>query len=289
MNRQPYTIRELETIEAYHQAEEAQREIWAIRDDTEVLPLHMMQTAHKNGGLALGAFDGRERMIGFLFGFLGRTVAGRWKHCSHMMGVLPAWRRQGVGEALKRYQRRFVLRQGLDLITWTFDPLEGVNATLNFGKLGVICRTYHRNLYGNMADDLNRGLPSDRFEVEWWIASRRVEERLRGEKSRPRLADFEGVGVQPVNRAETRGALLHPAAADLTADAPRLLVETPADFQAIKAASMEVARAWRTHTRAIFEAYFQAGYTATEFFSEVTATGRRNFYLLQRAAPAEER
>ena len=98
-----------------------------------------------------------------------------------MAGVHPAYRNRGLGYSLKLAQREHVLAQGIDLITWTFDPLETRNATLNFHKLGAVCNTYLPNLYGDMRDGLNAGLPSDRFQVDWWIASERVAQRLAGQ------------------------------------------------------------------------------------------------------------
>lgn len=279
-----YSIQRLSSVEELREVEEIQRGIWSIQDATEVVPLHLLGTAQMNGGLVLGAFSEGE-MIGVLFGFLGRTEGGQWKHCSHMMGVLPDYRRGGVGEALKRRQREFVLEQGLDLITWTVDPLEGVNATLNFSKLGGVSRTYHRSLYGQMRDGLNRGLPSDRFGVEWWISSQRVEQRLRPEIQRSHLDDLREAGAQLVNPTRVRGELREPQDASIRTDASLILVEIPASFQAIKSTSLDLALDWRENTRTVFEAYFEAGYIASEFFSVHEDSERRNFYLLQRTVP----
>ena len=172
-------IRPLSTHGEIRAVEQLQREVWDL-PDVEVVPLHVLITAAKNGGLLLGAFDD-ERLVGFVFGFPGLTSDGKLKHCSHMAGVHPAYRDRGLGYSLKLAQRDHVLAQGIDLITWTFDPLETRNATLNFHKLGAVCNTYIPNLYGEMRDGLNAGLPSDRFQVDWWIASERVAQRLAGE------------------------------------------------------------------------------------------------------------
>ncbi|HSN73476.1 MAG TPA: GNAT family N-acetyltransferase, partial [Anaerolineae bacterium] len=171
------TIHPLTTHDEIHAVEQLQRDAWGV-PDLEIVPLHMLITPPRNGGLLLGAYDG-ERLVGFVFGFLGLTADGRLKHCSHMAGVHPDYRDQGVGYQLKLAQRGHVLAQGIDLITWTFDPLETRNAGLNFHKLGAVCNTYLRNLYGEMHDVLNAGLPSDRFQVDWWVGSQRVAERLR--------------------------------------------------------------------------------------------------------------
>lgn len=277
-----FSIRKLNTAEDFHRAEIAQREIWGIEDSTEIVPKDLMIIAQKNGGLALGAYNDSNEMIGVLFGFLGRTAEDHWKHCSHMMGVLPAYRRAGVGEALKTRQREFVLKQGVDLITWTVNPLEGVNASLNFGKLGAVCRRYDRNFYGDMADGLNRGLPSDRFEVEWWINCPRVGKRLQQKSARPRLTETQQAGAQLVNSTFMEQGIRLPQDANLTMDAPTLLFEVPPDFQAVKTASMKNALAWIEHARVIFETYFQNDYVVSEFISEPGAGGRRNFFILQR-------
>jgi predicted GNAT superfamily acetyltransferase len=192
------TIQLIETPEEMTQIEDLQRTIWP-ESETDVVPLHMLITAVHNGGLVLGAFEA-EKLIGFLFGFPGLegTPDGpRPKHCSHMMGILPDHRDSGAGFALKRAQWQMVRHQGLDHITWTYDPLLSRNAHLNIAKLGAVCTTYRRAEYGEMRDGLNAGLPSDRFQVDWWINTRRVETRL-GKRSRPTLK------LDHVNRAGLR-------------------------------------------------------------------------------------
>jgi predicted GNAT superfamily acetyltransferase len=273
-------IRALESLADYAAAEEAQRTIWGMTEALEVVPTHVLLTAQKNGGLVAGAFDSQDRMVGMLFGFLGLTASGRVKHCSHLMGVLPELRRSGVGEALKRFQREYVLAQNVELITWTFDPLEGVNASLNIGKLRTIARTYHANLYGNMPDGLNAGIESDRFEVEWWLRS----ERVVSPAPRRTFADFAGAPViNPALFGDDRSVPRPGHIATFPGSPPpALLVEIPGAYQAVKAHSLALAQAWRLHIRTIFERAFADGYTVTDFISDKEAnTGRRNFYVLQ--------
>lgn len=280
-NNLTFSIRALSTVEEFLHAETLQREVWMMTDNTDVVPKDLMIVVQKNGGLALGAYNFSNEMIAFLFGFPGFTTNHQFKHCSHMMGVLPSYRHSGVGEALKHRQREFVLDQGLDLITWTVNPLEGGNAALNFGKLGVICNKFVRNLYGEMTDNLNQGLPSDRFEVEWWIRSPRVNKRIL-QKPACRLTEMEQAGAQMVNITGFDQGFRIPKETVLTLDAPILLFETPADFQLIKAASPKTAFAWCEQTRVIFETYFELGYVVSEFISETYRNERRNFYVLQR-------
>jgi len=149
-----------------------------------VAPTPLLITLIKNGGVLLAAYlpDGPyelDGMVGFVFGFPahekdtdGQTVA---KHCSHQLAVLPKFRRKGLGLQLKLAQIDAVLSQGMtDRITWTFDPLQRVNAIFNFESLGVTSQTYINNAYGNLDDDLNIGLTTDRVQVDWDLTSPRV-------------------------------------------------------------------------------------------------------------------
>jgi predicted GNAT superfamily acetyltransferase len=276
------SIRALKDAAEFHQCEELQRRVWGM-EDISVVPLHLLLTAQKNGGLVLGAFDEQGTMAGFVFGFLGMTEQGQVKHCSHMAGVLPQYQGQRIGYLLKLAQREHVLAQGLDLATWTYDPLEGSNASLNIGKLGVICRTYLRDVYGDTGIQLHLGLSTDRFEVEWWVRSQRAKERLESCHGKLTLDKALDMGAEKANRTGLDGrGLLRSERNDRAPGAKTILVEIPADFQAIKSADMGLAREWRAQTREIFEDCFSAGYVATEFISEVQEGLRRNFYLLQR-------
>ena len=259
------TIRDIATIPEYHACEALQRRVWAMPDDLEVVPLHVLLPVAKQGGLLLGAFDGEE-LVGFVFGFLGQTGAGDFKHCSHMMGVMPGYQGAGIGYRLKLAQRDRVLAQGLDLVTWTYDPLQSRNAYLNIHKLGTVCGTYIPDYYGPMADGLNAGLPSDRFQVEWWLASERVTRCLEGRAADGCRRSTEAVLVNRGSGAEDD----LPVPGDLSLDcrADTLLVRTPADYGAIKAADAELALEWRLAMRVVFEHYFRAGYVVTGFWRD---------------------
>jgi predicted GNAT superfamily acetyltransferase len=83
----------------------------------------------------------------------------RARRFSHI-GIDPDQRDAGIGFALKRAQWQMVRHQGLDHITWTYDPLLSRNAYLNIAKLGAVCNTYRRSEYGDMRDG---NALSDRF------------------------------------------------------------------------------------------------------------------------------
>jgi predicted GNAT superfamily acetyltransferase len=273
-------IRPIQTHDEYLALERLQRQVWNL-EDVEIVPDHLLITAQKNGGVVLGAFDvtsGEGQMVGFVFGFVGLTASGKVKHCSHMAGVAPAYQSHNIGYRLKLAQREHVLGQGMDLLTWTFDPLESRNARLNFHKLGVVCRTYLRNLYGDMRDQLNVGLSSDRFQVEWHVASQHVADRLSGDRAGDTLSALVAQGIPILNHTlPDDDGLLRPPRNVLSIGGDGLLIQIPAHFQAIKLADLGLARAWREHTRVLFEAAFAAGYTAVDLLFDQG----RSCYLLR--------
>lgn len=275
----PILIRPVETIEDSRLIESLIAQIWS-EDPRIIVPDHFIITIARNGGVALLAFDD-DRPVGFCLGFLGLTEDGRLKHCSHMNGVLPAYQSGGLGYRLKLAQRRAVLAQRIDHVTWTYDPLETRNANLNLHKLGAVCRTYRREVYGQMRDALNQGLPSDRFQVDWWIASDWVRQRVEGGPApdRPTLREWQARGAPLLNPArENRQGLPEPASAAGPPDSKTCLLEVPANFQAIKAGDLALALAWRMHTRALFEQAFALGYTAVDLLYEQG----RCYYLLEK-------
>lgn len=291
-----WQIRILESIKELQMVEDLQRAVWP-GSETDIIPGHLLITAVHNGGLVIGAFgqDESEResanLVGFVFGFPGLypTPDGpRLKHCSHMLAVHPDFRGRGLGFMLKRAQWQMVRHQGIDRITWTFDPLLSQNAYLNFARLGAVCNTYLRELYGEMRDGLNIGLPSDRLEVDWWVNTKRVGRRL-SRKSRLQLdlAHFLAAGAEIINPTQvTPGGMPIPSELDKAIEAGEIgeqpvlvLIEIPSDFQKLKSDDIELASTWRKHSRDIFEFHFQAGYFATDFI-HLPGNSARSFYVL---------
>ena len=274
-------IKLLESPEDMTAVEELQRAVWP-GSETDVVPAHMLITAVHNGGIVAGAFV-EEQMIGFVFGFPGleTTPDGpRPKHCSHMMGIHPDYRDSGIGFALKRAQWQMVRHQGLDHITWTYDPLLSRNAYLNISKLGAVCNTYRRSEYGDMRDGLNVGLPSDQFQVDWWVNTRRVEHRL---SKRPRrslkLDDFSKAELHPLydtSASSHAGDWIRPPEHFTPLEGTLLLAEIPSDFGALKEADFPLARDWRFFSREVFETAFGTGYIVTDFIFD----NGRSFYVL---------
>jgi len=195
--------------------------------------------------------------------------------------VAISYQSKGVGFKLKLAQREHVIKIGQSLVKWTYDPLQAGNAYFNIRKLGAVCNTYHRDLYGRLDDSLNRRRLTDRFEVEWHIRSRRVRERIR--RSRPTsLDELLAEGVDPVNMTKntSHGQRL-PVSARLRLKAPRLLVEIPRNITRVRDVSLSAANSWTLHARRIFENYFDRGFSVTDVI--VDDDEDRIFYVLNRS------
>ena len=230
-------IREVETAAEMRAVEELQKEVWGV-PDLDVVPATHLIEVKAAGGVLLGAFDGNT-LVGFVYGFVAQED-GRIAHHSHMLAVKPAYRNYNLGYKLKLAQRDEVLAQGIDLITWTFDPLQSLNAHFNFTKLGVIADRYIINFYGEEAASFLHQTGTDRFWVKWLLTSDRVVQRLLAPKP----------------------ALENPA--------DKLLIEIPADINAVQQESPETAREWRERTRQAFTEALARGYVVRDFYREGT-------------------
>ncbi len=167
------TIRDLQGIREFREAEELQRAVWGADDLPEAADL--LLALQEEGALVAGAhLDGR--MIGYVFGFPTRDPGVQH---SHRLAVLPEARGLNLGARLKWYQRDWCLTRGIRLVRWTYDPIRRINAGLNIGVLGAIARTYRADCYGEM-QGINAGLPSDRLLVEWHLDSAAVAARAAG-------------------------------------------------------------------------------------------------------------
>ncbi len=223
-------IRQLFDLDAFDQVLTLQKTIWGFAD-VELLPLRFLVVVSRIGGHVFGAYD-RARMVGFCFAIPGVKPGGRPYLHSHMLGVLPEYRDAGVGRRLKLRQREEALARGIELIEWTFDPLELKNAFFNIERLGVIVRRYAVNQYGVTASPLHGGLPTDRCIAEWWLQSPRVRSIL------------EGVRPEP-----------HPAAR----------IVFPSDIERIKRADNACAREIQRANAERFQRAFENGLAVTGF------------------------
>lgn len=309
------TIRTLTTLAECDHFQKVQAQVWG-GDEEGIMPSHVLITLAHNGGLVMGAFadDGPAEtggMVGIVAGWLGSdtphapcapadadTHPGadrtRVKFCSHMAGVLPPWQRQHVGLRLKIAQAGWVREQGLtNWITWTYDPLYRANAVFNIHRLGAICCTYIRDLYGEMTDVLNAGGPSDRCKVDWWIESERVRNALErtlvnqaeaqghipgGKESRTPPAPIHA-GLQ-VAVTHPAGQFRRPSSHAPTRDGSPFTVPIPNDIAAMRRLDRELALEWRYYVRNALEVAFAAGYAIVDCLQIPTVDGAEWSYVL---------
>jgi predicted GNAT superfamily acetyltransferase len=319
------TLRPLASHEDYHACYELQLVTWG-RDFQEGVPPSVLKISQRVGGIAAGAFGAGGELLGYVYGLTGvrppgssRSAArapapgGRPRpellHWSHMLAVAPEARDLGLGTRLKLYQRELLLPLGVEVVEWTYDPLEARNAHLNLNRLGAEAVEYVEDMYkGEMGSDLARGIGTDRFIVSWRIAGERVRdalERLRlengagggggagggagggsgssggggGSAAAPeRFLDAPAIEPAASGSAGAAGE----AGAPPLPPAPRVRIEIPARIQEFKERQPESALAWRLLTRRAFQAYLARGYRVTAFWRDaagrcwygVEATGR---------------
>jgi predicted GNAT superfamily acetyltransferase len=248
-------IRDVARESEYVACARMQVDVWGF-PEFDVVPAGMLIALHNYGGTCIGAFDG-DRMVGFVCGCPG-WEDGRAFHHSHMLAVLPEYRGQQIGENLKWAQRDRVLAQGLEVINWTYDPLQAPNANLNINRLGCVARRYKVNLYGLSDSPLHGGIPTDRFEAEWHLNSERVLNARSG-----RTNDWPAWEQLPrahSTRMTSDGLLAYDAPLDIDRDAAALLFEFPKTLTDLMAKDRDLALDWRQRTRTLFQEYFDRGY-----------------------------
>ncbi len=273
------TLRDLHGLQDYRAVVDLERAIWGYADSGDLVTVPVFIITVKRGGILIGAFDTSARMVGFAFSIVG-VKDGRPTQWSHMMGVVPEHRRTGLGRRLKLAQRDRAIAAGFDLMEWTFDPLQALNAHLNFARLGVTCDEYVENLYGESTSALHRGTPTDRFVVQWQLREPHVERRI-ASRAPFSIRASEAADAPTVNQTVEAGNWRATRPGDLSREGRRLWVEVPAGFTEMQQEVPDLALDWRMHTREIFATYFRRGYRAVDFELQRERGGGR--YLLASA------
>lgn len=238
------TIRQIDNVAEIRAVEQLQKEVWGI-PDLEVVPLTQLVAAKEAGGTLIGAFDD-DVLVGFVYGFPSFEF-GKHAHHSHMLAVKPEYRNLDLGRRLKLAQREHVIDQGIDLITWTFDPLQSLNAHFNFNKLGVVADRYLPDFYGDEPASFLHQTGTDRLWVSWLISTERVKRIIDG-----------NTGPAQVENADT------------------VSIEIPGDINSLQQQEPRAALRWREETRRAFTEAIKAGYVVVGFTREINV-GR---YLL---------
>lgn len=253
----PIDYRPCQTNEEFEAVKALEVSIWQMPKH-EAITTHTLHVLQHTGGIVMGAFDD-DTMIGMAVAFPTKTAGLIW---SHMAGVHPDYQGQGIGYQIKQAQREIALGLGYSEMRWTFDPAMRGNAHFNFHLLGVTSNIYHHNFYGVMSDGINAGVPSDRFEVVWDLASDAPQDDYPDDLEFLLRSD-EGV---PVISAQTR----HTYHA----------VQCPYDFQAVKAQNLDLAIQWRQSMREVLQSAFAGGYDVVDFVNQREV--EQCYYVLRR-------
>lgn len=270
------TIREINEFAEIRAVEELQKEAWGL-PDLDVVPLTQLVAAKEAGGVLIGAFDG-EMLVGFVYGFPS-FERGELAHHSHMLAVKPAYRNYDLGRRLKLAQREHVIAQGIDLISWTYDPLQSLNAHFNFGKLGVLADRYFLNFYGEEAASFLHQTGTDRLWVSWLVSSERVKERISGiSYSIP-----SNLGPPLVQVEADDSSRRNDFAEGLAQD--HAVIEIPSNIDAL---ARETGLRWREDTRWAFTEALKAGYFVDAFVRETRGDKRIGKYILSRKKAQED-
>ena len=265
-------IRPFSSQADYRACVELQYETWG-REFKDAVPASILQVNQKIGGVSAGAFDGKGRLVGFVFGMTG-VEDGRVVQWSDMLAVRPELRGKGLGRMLKEFQRQEAARVGCSVIYWTFDPLVARNAHFNFNILGARAVHYVRDMYGeNTGSVLHRGIGTDRLIVAWDVADDALTARkLEVNSARKRFWNAAKL-VGDAERRETRTK-------EWAKEGDMLALAVPADISALQEKDPDLAIKWRKETRAAFETAFEAGYVVSGFTTDKTPP--RGYYLLSK-------
>ena len=273
-------IRDLTAIDEFRQVVALEKAIWGYTDDGDLVTVPVFIFTVHRGATLIGAFDTSTppRMVGFAYAVVGMKH-GKPMMWSHMAGVLPEFR-GGLGFRLKLAQRDRALAQGYDLIEWTFDPMQAMNAHFNFAKLGGIVEEYAPNFYGESTSALHRGTPTDRVVLSWKIAEPHVARRLEQQSSALRMKSHEVAEAPIVNTVVMDGEWRKTTKIDLTIKERRVWIEIPTGFTEMQQRAPDRALAWRMDVRQMFDEYLAKGYRAVDFVLQREAGFGR--YLLAR-------
>ena len=278
-NKASIVIRDIEAGPEMHAVELLQKEVWGV-PDLDVVPSTHLVAAKAAGGVLLGAFHGKT-LVGFVYGFPSYEY-GQLAHHSHMLAVKPEFRSLHLGHELKLAQRERVLEQGSRVITWTFDPLQSLNAYFNLNKLGAIADRYLPNFYGEDATSFLHQNGTDRLWVSWLLTSPHVKERIAANA----VAGPVASGFALVQFSEDGSPLLNDFGEAFSHG--QILIDIPGQINVLQKQSFELAVQWRESTRRAFTEALAAGYLVSDFIRRSSGGQTFGSYVLTRDRPISD-
>jgi predicted GNAT superfamily acetyltransferase len=273
------------------EAEELRRlqaRIWGSNSDL-LYPSDIHSLGFGAGTSLIARYEGK--VVGFLFGFVrfgGASLPAAWANGyrtelrleSQVLGTDPDVRGRGIGGRLKQAQAMAARELGIDLVSWTVDPLQLPNAMLNIGTLGAVSGEFFPNWY-SFQNELNQ-VPASRLGMTWVINSERAISQPRAQ----RIIDI-GQRADVVRLNDGAHSVI-----DLRAVAPgaTVAIEIPRDWTTLQSLDYETAWFWRQTTDRLLSALLGAGDVRDRYM--ITAVGRdgdRTFLIAEPAAQMSQR
>jgi predicted GNAT superfamily acetyltransferase len=253
------------TVDEVHEIDELvelNRVIDAVwHREGDAVAMEMLRALAHSGNCILAARSGTE-MVGATVSFRG-IHEGRPTLHSHITGIVPGSQLRGVGLALKLRQRAWALANGIESVTWTFDPLVARNAHFNLTKLGAEAGEYLVDFYGTLHDDANGDDATDRLLAVWRLASPRVARALSGLTPAPPVEILLREGAPVVLDIDAGGRPLLAGLAAWAETAPeppgRALARIPDDILAVRSRDRRQADQWRGALRDVMTTLLAQG------------------------------
>ena len=253
------------TVDEVHEIDELvelNRVIDAVwHREGDAVAMEMLRALAHSGNCILAARSGTE-MVGATVSFRG-VHQGRPTLHSHITGIVPGSQLRGVGLALKLRQRAWALANGIESVTWTFDPLVARNAHFNLTKLGAEAGEYLVDFYGTLHDDANGDDATDRLLAVWRLASPRVARALSGLTPAPPVEILLREGAPVVLDIDAGGRPLLAGLAAWAETAPeppgRALARIPDDILAVRSRDRRQAYQWRGALRDVMTTLLAQG------------------------------
>ena len=271
-------LNDVRTLEECQGLVRLQKDIWG--EDGETVPATTLMVSARRGGILIGAQIG-DKTVGLVWSMPGLRHGIRI-HWSHLLGVLPTYRGQGIAERLKAAQRNRAMAQDVELMEWTFDPLVAPAAHLNLHVLGGVGASYGVDMYGALPGELYGGTPTDRLLVEWHLRAAHVKRRLALRDSKePVIARSNEILSAPVLiQTKVEGDWIRFAGSSPIPDQRRAIVPIPPNFPEMQQLATDLALEWRLGLREVMTAAFTHDFRVVDFFIDKQAGG--GAYLLSK-------
>ncbi|MCK5303620.1 MAG: GNAT family N-acetyltransferase [Candidatus Heimdallarchaeota archaeon] len=270
-------FKELTDYNEFYKIEDIQIDAWGF-PDREIVPKRIIYATHRSGGMVIAAYLNQE-MIGYVWGWIGRSDPYGNFIYSHHNAVVREHQNRGIGIQLKLEQRKWALERNFKTINWTFDPLQSKNCYINLHKLGAISNTYKVKYWGDMHDELNIGIDTDRFYCSWIIDSSHVKKHLNSEFE-DYMEIINNKLYHSIKTTSNKG-ILTVKELDFDIQETIIFAEIPIDFTKIMKSNNELAKEWRKETRKILTHYFNKGYSAIDFIIDKSVTPWKGYHVLK--------